>query len=127
MTYKPGPATFRVINGLGYVTSTPIPLHTAVIRLAAGHMWVVRMISLAFDPIVGRYGSLDDARQGAGRAVNQRALHDMKSIFTGMQRKAMGQQQCPYVFAGRLCLAQAAGFSVWCPDHPKGRLSSVEG
>lgn len=125
--YVPGPSTVYEVNGLTLVTSSPIKMHTAIIRRSAAMDYVVRMISVAFDPIVGRYGTFEAARQGAGRAVTQKTVADWKLIFSGVQRIAMGQQQCPYRHRNRLCLAPASGRSVWCEGHPKGRSVDVSG
>lgn len=78
------------------------------------------MISLVIPLTVGRYGSLQDAREGASRAVNARTLVDMKRVYSGLQRKAMALGQCPKQVINRLCLATATGNTVWCADHPNG-------
>ena len=115
-----GPVVQWAANGCEYVTSSPIPLHTAQIKRVSGSTWAVHMISLIIPERVGRYGSVEDARQGASRAVNARTLVDMKVFYTGMQRQAMARNQCPKRLINQLCRATATGHSVWCADHPNG-------
>ena len=115
-----GPVRQWAANGHEYVTSSPIPLHTAQIKRVSGVSWAVHMISLVIPERVGRYGSVEDARQGASRAVNARTLVDMRHVYSGLQRQAMALGKCPKRVINQLCRATATGNSVWCPDHPNG-------
>lgn len=127
MNRKTGPVSVRIVHGFELVTSSPIPLHTARIARTASGMCLVRLVSVIGSPIVGRYSTIDDARQAAASVVNGRAAYDLKQVYSPAQRHAMGQRKCPKLQGYKLCGQPSGVGSVWCGFHPDGGQTRVSG
>ena len=129
MPISPGPSV-RVdeSNGIYQVMSSPLPIHRASVERGALNRWSVAIHTAGVRKTW--HGTLTAALQVAGTHVVTLYRLDMRKRFTGPQRYAMGQQQCPAHIACRdtgtceirtghvhLCRAAPWFASVWCDRH----------
>lgn len=108
------PNTYRV-------WSMPQPVHHGLVTLQ-GDWWVFTLTSV---PTGGkskmRYALLEGALAAAGQVIGLKAGEEMRARFTGVQRTAMGQQQCPRPMGSTLCGEPPMPGTIWCMWHPFGR------
>lgn len=104
------------------VYADPIPLHAArVYQRGRGDHWTVEFHTV-FPSRKFVYDRMETALNAAAELVGRKTGQEWKERFTGPQRYAMGQQQCPRVmFGGRVCGQPAAPGTVWCEWHPHGK------
>lgn len=106
------------------VYAMPYPIHAAHVyrRGAPGTVWTVEFHTIEF-PRKYVYADMGAALNAASELVGRKAGQEWKERFTGPQRYAMGQQQCPRLMGpGMGVCGQAPEVgSVWCQWHPKGR------
>lgn len=125
-TYQTGPVTRRgPVNGVTWVTSSPIPLHTVRVQAMKSGAFSIQLVSVFPAGQRAFYDTGERAFAAASRLVNARTFSDMKTRFSGPQRYAMGHQKCPYAMYGKLCNSPAGVGTVWCPGHPNGRTADV--
>jgi hypothetical protein len=117
--------TFVAVEHVGpkdiVVTSKPYPIHHATVKLRGG-VWEIRY------PSTGRRETAyeadrDRALVRAAETVSKAAGAAM-GRFTGPQRYAMGQQQCPYQLGSTVCRSPAEPGTVWCHWHPRGKVTA---
>lgn len=106
------------------VRADPYPIHSAYVyrRGAAGTPWVVEFFTIEF-PRKYLYEDMGTALAAASELVGRKTGQEWKEVFTGPQRYAMGQQQCPRLMGAGMgvCGQTPEVGSVWCEWHPKGR------
>lgn len=101
------------------VISTPRPIHHARIHHYPKTLrWRVWMTSVNV-PRTLEVDSFEVATATAAEWVSRLAGRDLQR-FSAPQRIALGQQQCPRLKWGGLCLQAAGMGTVWCDDHPNG-------
>lgn len=115
--HKHAPTSFTVY-------ADPIPVHAAHVyrRGAAGTVWTVEFHTIDM-PRKFVYESMEAALKAAGELVGRKTGQEWKQRFTGPQRYAMGQQQCPRLMGHGMgvCGVRPEVGSVWCRWHPKGK------
>lgn len=102
------------------VWSTPYPIHHGTLFLT-NDQWVFRLDSVPTATKVMRYHLLEQALKAAGEVIGLKAGEDMRVRFSGVQRVALGQQQCPKVMGSVLCGEPPMPGTVWCMWHPYGK------
>lgn len=120
-TYKSGMCQVEQISPHAHkVTSVPA-LHSADVVAQGPGAYKVTMTSVLSRSFVD--ASLSRALMRAGDLVSRAAGRDMMT-FTGPQRVAMGQQECPKTLGslGTLCRQPAGVGTVWCEWHPGGKV-----
>lgn len=119
--YKSGMCQVEQISPhLHRVTSVPA-LHSADVVAQGTGLYKVTMTSVHISRGFVD-ASLSQALVRAGDLVSRAAGRDMMR-FTGPQRTAMGQQECPKTLGtlGTLCRQPAGVGTVWCEWHPGGK------
>jgi|SRR5690349_8428337 len=126
-TYVMGTKTIPTArNGAGApvayrVESAPQPVHYATIkRETYNGLWVVKYPSVIMGP-THKYALDLDAIRGARDVVGRVAGRDW-GRFTGVQRYAVGQGQCPGPMGSpRACGQLPEVGTIWCQWHPRGK------
>jgi len=113
------------VNGLRMrdayrVWSTPHPIHHGLVTLQS-NWWVFHLTSVPSVANKMRYAVLESALKAAGDIIGLKAGEDMRVRFSGVQRVALGQQQCPRVMGSVLCGEPPMPGTIWCMWHPFGR------
>lgn len=132
---RTGATQYRTMTGVTQLAPTsyvvravPHPIHSAYVyrRGAPGTVWVVEFHTID-TPRKFVYADMGTALNAASELVGRKAGQEWKERFTGPQRYAMGQQQCPRLMGAGMgvCGQTPEVGSVWCQWHPKGR--EVEG
>lgn len=113
------------------ITSNPLALVSASLFFRAGHWYyqdtsqvltaAVKVVKVreASSPY-GRERYYHDALATATDYVVRTARYRWSQHFTGPQRYAMGQQQCPMRTGQTLCKGRPVIGSVWCKWHRFG-------
>lgn len=108
------PDTYRV-------WSTPHPVHHGLVS-RTGDWWVFTLTSVPTGTNTRvRYHLLEQALTAAGEIIGLKAGQDIHTRFTGVQRVAMGQQQCPKAMGSVLCGEPPMPGTIWCMWHPYGK------
>lgn len=128
---RPGVTTYRTMTAVTQVAPTsfvvrsvPHPIHSAYVYRTGGPGTVWRVEFHTIDiPRSWVYASMEAALNAAGELVGRKAGQEWKERFTGPQRYAMGQQQCPRLMGPGMgvCGQSPEVGSIWCRWHPKGR------
>lgn len=106
------------------IRATPHPIHAAYVyrRGASGTPWVVEFHTIDF-PRKYLYEDMGPALNAASELVGRKAGQEWRERFTGPQRYAIGQQQCPRLMGAGMgvCGQSPEVGSIWCRWHPKGK------
>lgn len=108
------PDTYRI-------WSAPHPIHHGLVTLQRD-WWVFTLTSVPTGTNTRmRYPILEGALKAAGEVIGLKAGEDMRVRFSGVQRVAMGQQQCPRQMGSVLCGEPPMPGTIWCMWHPFGK------
>lgn len=106
------------------VVTQPHPIHTARVyrRGAPGTPWVVELNTIDA-PRRYTYDTPETAVKAAGELIGRKAGQEWREHFTGPQRYAIGQQECPRLMGAGMgvCGQSPEVGSIWCRWHPKGK------
>lgn len=106
------------------VYARPWPIHSARVyrRGGPGALWVVEFHTIDI-PRKYQYERMEEALAVASELVGRKTGQEWKERFTGPQRYAMGQQQCPRLMGpgAGVCGQTPSPGTVWCEWHPKGK------
>lgn len=129
--YDVGPSVKVTPDGPGYrVESSPLPVHRGSVRLSVTlNRWVVRIHTAGV--LATDHADVHTALRVAGSHIGALYRVDMRSRFTGPQRRALGLGQCPSHIRcvnpggcpierpdhSHLCRGNPETGSVWCERH----------
>lgn len=103
----------------GLLIWTKPPLHKVKV-FQEGNLWKGSFYTMP-NPRVVVYASRDQAVYESGRIIGRLGGLEMRDLFTGAQRVAMGRQVCPYDLGDHVCGQPADVGTVWCVAHVDGR------